>query len=390
MVASENFKEMFSEVSYKPCVVYWNNIPSPYMVDRFNAVADRRSFDFEAWFNDRSEATRSWEVDENSWRFRYRYIPSSRLFGRIQHWPLLILRGQPDILVSLYAEPSFLFGLLVAKLRGVKTGIWVEVTFDRWVRRTKFKEILKKWIFPRMHAIITVSKDGKKFAERYGADEERIYFAPHVIDVAHFKAGSQLSAFERRSLRQELSLAGTVFIYVGRFWWGKGLNYLLDAVERVQREISEEISLLLVGDGPEENNLKRASLERDIRNVVFTGFKQQAELPRYFAIADVFVFPTLGDPYGLVVDEAMACSLPVISTTGAGEIKDRVEEGVNGYLVPPQDSDALARRMRELASNAALRSQMGKASAEKIQGHTPEKWAQDFELIVHALLKDAR
>ena len=122
------------------------------------------------------------------------------------------------------------------------------------------------------------------------------------------------------------------------------------------------------------------------RNVLFTGFKPKPELPRYYTLADVFVFPTLGDPYGLAVDEAMACSLPVISSSAAGEIRDRVEDGVNGYIVPPEDSAALAARMLELTQDPALRAQMGRTSSEKIQGHTPEQWAADFERIVHALL----
>ncbi|AER56169.1 hypothetical protein DSC_07590 [Pseudoxanthomonas spadix BD-a59] len=57
----------------RPFVVYWNNIPSPYMVERFNALADRNPFEFEAWFNDRIHSDRSWTVDEAAWRFRYRY-----------------------------------------------------------------------------------------------------------------------------------------------------------------------------------------------------------------------------------------------------------------------------------------------------------------------------
>ncbi len=86
---------------------------------------------------------------------------------------------------------------------------------------------------------------------------------------------------------------------------------------------------------PEDGTLRQACAARGIRNVSFVGFIQKRELPRYYALADVFVFPTLGDPYGLVVDEAMACGLPVISTSAAGEIHDRVEDGVNGYIVPP-------------------------------------------------------
>ena len=216
--------------------------------------------------------------------------------------------------------------------------------------------------------------------------QERIFFATHTIDIPHFETACERGREERDALRRELGLEGTTFIYVGRLWWGKGINYLLEAFEAVQRQSAAPVSLLLVGDGPEEVTLRQACAERGIRNVVFAGFQQKPDLPRYYALADVFVFPTLGDPYGLVVDEAMACGLPVISTSAAGEIRDRVEEGVNGYIVPPEDSAALAGAMRTLAQDAALRERMGAVSAQKIQGHTPEQWAEDFERIVRRLL----
>lgn len=370
----------------KPFVVYWNNIPSPYMVERFNALADRGAFDFEAWFNDRTESDRSWDVDEADWRFHYRYLPTTRLLGSTQHWPLPLLGRRPDVLVSLYASPSFLAGWGLAKLRGVKTGFWVEVTFDRWVVRTPIKESIKRWLFPKVNAIVTVGDDGRKFSERYGAAPDRIFFAPHVIDVQHYTNGAARARPERDALRKSLGLKGTTFIYVGRLWWGKGVNELLAAFETVQRQSAEPVSLLLVGDGVDEAKLKQACTERSIRNVVFAGFQQKPELPRYYALADVFVFPTLGDPYGLVVDEAMASSLPIISTSAAGEIHDRVEEGVNGYIVPPEDSAALAERMLHLAQDPELRVRMGQVSVEKIGNNTPEKWAEEFARIVISVL----
>ena len=370
----------------RPLVVYWNNIPSPYMEERFNALADRDYFDFEAWFNDRIEPDRSWTVDESTWRFHYRYLPTTRIFGCTFHWPLPMLGRCPDVLVSLYAEPSFLIGWMIAKLRGAHTGFWVEVTFDRWVHRTRLKEAIKRWLFPKVDALITVGVDGSSFCRRYGAHERKIFFAPHVIDVVHYSDGAKRARVQREALRRDLQMLGTTYIYVGRLWWGKGINILLDAFESVQSQCEDAVSLLLVGDGPEETKLKQTCVERNIRNVIFAGFKQKPELPRYYAMADVFVFPTLGDPYGMVVDEAMACSLPIISTSAAGEIRGRVEDGINGYIVPPEDSVALAERMLYLSREPQLREQMGKASAEKIAGHTPKRWAQDFEKIISTLL----
>ncbi len=263
----------------------------------------------------------------------------------------------------------------------------MEVTFDRWVKRTTMKEAIKRWLFPKVDMILTVGEDGKEFSTRYGAGPEKIFFAPHVIDVSHYQSGAEAARPEREVLRRELGLEGTTFIYVGRLWWGKGVNYLLDAFERVQGKCAEPVSLLLVGDGPEEAALKQACTERGIRNVVFVGFRQKSELPRYYALADVFVFPTLGDPYGLVVDEAMACGLPVITTAAAGEINDRIEEGVNGCVVAPEDTAALAGAMHMLAGNPALRDRMGAVAAQKIQCHTPDQWANDFECAVQQLLE---
>jgi glycosyltransferase involved in cell wall biosynthesis len=370
----------------RPFVVYWNNIPSPYMVERFNALADRGRFDFEAWFNDRIESDRSWDVDEAGWRFQYRYIPTTRLLGRTQHWPLPLLGRRPDVLVSLYAEPAFLVGWVIAKLRGAKTAFWCQVTMDRWVERKAWKNAIKRIVFPRVHATLGSGEESRAFAMRFGTPQRRAMCLPHSIDVVHYMNGATQAIPQRGALRKELGLQGTTFIYVGRLWWGKGVNYLLEAFETAQRQSPEQISLLLVGDGPDEAKLKLACTERGIRNVVFAGFQQKPDLPRYYALADVFVFPTLGDPYGLVVDEAMACSLPIISTSAAGEIRDRIEEGVNGYIVPPEDSAALAERMLHLAQDSALCTRMGKVSADKIQGHTPEKWAEDFEGIVQTLL----
>ena len=360
------------------------------MVERFNALADRDAFAFEAWFNDRIESDRSWHVDEASWRFRYRYLPTTHWFGRRQHWPLPVLGRRPDVLVSLYAEPAFLVGWAIAKLRGARTAFWCQVTMDRWVERKPWKNAIKRAVFPRVDATLGSGEESRAFAMRFGTPDVRAMCLPHSIDVVHYSESAHQARLQREAKRQELGLEGTTFIYVGRLWWGKGVNYLLDAFESVQRQSADPVSLLLVGDGPDEAKLRLTCAERGIRNVVFAGFQQKPELPRYYALADVFVFPTLGDPYGLVVDEAMACGLPIISTSAAGEIRDRIEEGGNGYIVPPEDSAALAGTMHTLAEDATLRERMGAVSARKIQGHTPEKWAEDFERIVDHLLERAK
>jgi glycosyltransferase involved in cell wall biosynthesis len=369
-----------------PRVIYWNNIPSPYMVERFNAVVRRGNINLEAWFGARTEPDRSWTIDESTWQFPHRYLPRVGIGRHRLSLPTPVLTARrPDLLVSLYATPSFLGGLRLAWWRGWRTALWVEVTFGAWVRRRGWKEALKRAVFQRADGIITAGQDGRAFAMRYGVPSERIQIARHVVDAGYFASESAAWRPERDRIRAELGVSGVVFIYAGRLWRGKGIGPLLAAYASVARDLPDDTSLLLVGDGPERALIARAC-ELDGLHVKLAGFRQKAELPRMYAAGDVFVFPTLGDPYGLVVDEAMAAGLPVISTTAAGEIRERVADGVNGYLVPPNDPAALAAAMRRLAADPALRNRMGSRSAEMIAPYTPDLWAEAFEKAVDGIL----
>jgi glycosyltransferase involved in cell wall biosynthesis len=374
----------------RPHIVYWNNIPAPYMVERFNAVARRGNIDLEVWFGARTEPDRSWAIEESTWEFPYRYLPRVGIGSRRLTLPSSVLSARrPDLLVSLYATPSFLVGLRLAWWRSWRTALWVEVTFDSWIKRRGWKEALKRVVFQRVDGIITPGQDGRAFAERYGVASERVHIVRHVVDAGYFASESAVWRPERDGIRAELGVSGVVFVYVGRLWWVKGTGPLLDAYASVARELPDDTSLLLVGDGPEEARIARMC-KRDGLSVKLAGFRQKAELPRMYAAGDVFVFPSLGDTYGLVVDEAMAAGLPIISTTAVGEIRERVVDGVNGCLVPPGDPGALATAMRHLAADSALRSQMGACSAETIAPYTPNSWAQAFEKAVETILSSRR
>jgi glycosyltransferase involved in cell wall biosynthesis len=240
-------------------------------------------------------------------------------------------------------------------------------------------------IFPRVDAVLTPGQDGRAFARHYGASDDRILTVPQVIDVDHFRRGSDLSLTERDRLRVELGLTGVTFLYVGRLWLGKGLLFLLDAFRNLEKT-NIDTTLLLVGDGTDEEQLRRRCLEIGARKVIFAGFHHADSLPQLYAASDVFVFPTLGDPFGLVVLEAMACGLPIIATNASGEIRDRVADGLNGFIVPAGDSGRLFDRMRILARDRALRERMGRLSANKAVGQTPDFWAQEFERAIASIL----
>lgn len=371
----------------KPFIIYWNNIPTPYIVDRFNAIADRGDLNFVAWFNERTKPDRSWTVCEADWRFDYRYVPSCNIAGRKLFFPPIeLIHNPPDVLVSLYAEPCFIFGWAIARLLKVKTGFWCQVTMDGWVKRHAFKDAVKRYMFRRVDATMGSGEESREFAIRCGARPDRAMRLPHVIDLEHYQRALAIPEQEKAALRNKIGLQGVTFVYVGRLWWGKGLGYLLDAFKAAQNKDNVEMSLLILGDGPEESLLKEKCLNDGIENVFFEGFIQKEAMPAYYAVADAMVFPTLGDPYGLVLDEAMAAGMPLISTNAAGDVIDRIDDGINGYIVPAKNAEALAQRMHEVALNAELRMEMGAKSAAKIEGKNPKKWAENFSEIVNRIM----
>lgn len=358
------------------------------MVERFNAIADRGNIDFEAWFNQVREPDRSWDVTEKDWRFRARYIPKQRFFGQSLHLPLKELQStQPDVVVSLYDRASFAIGSLAVRASASRTAYRVLPNYDSWSNRTWWREASKHFLFRSIDGSEVPGPDGAELAVKYGLSASQAYKVTQSINVAHYWQARNIDQVERNQQREKLGLKGCVFIYVGRLWSGKGLDYLLDAYRTVRKK-QTNVSLLIVGDGIEENRYRH--LSSDLSDVIFTGFIQPREIPNYYALADAFIFPTLGDPHGLVVEEAMAAGLPVISTEAAGDIHRRICDGQDGFIVPPCDSETLAERMVRLATEPALRSHFASQVTDRVIHRGHEIWAKDFEQMIEGVLASPR
>ena len=360
------------------------------MVERFNALSDRRTIDLEVWFSERTVRDRSWQIDESDWRFRSRYLPRLSIGGHgVGLASGLLRREPPDLLVMQYGAFEYVLGWAGAFLLGWRTAFWVEATFESWVRRRPQREWLKRRMFSRVDAILTAGEDGSAFARRYGASDDRIHVVRHVVDASYYSAQRSKGGADRGVLRRRLGIEGTLFLYVGRLWEPKGIFELVEAYERI-REAGILARLVIVGDGQDESRLRSMIESRHLDGVTFGGFVQREDLPTWYAAADVLVFPTRGDPYGMVVDEAMAAGLPVLSTTSAGEIRTRVIEGETGWLVPAQDPDELARAMASVAHDPVSAQQMGRTALERMAGLGPGRWADEFEDAVLRILASPR
>jgi glycosyltransferase involved in cell wall biosynthesis len=160
--------------------------------------------------------------------------------------------------------------------------------------------------------------------------------------------------------------------------------YLVRALAALRQEIPD-VRLEIAGSGPE-----RAAVECEVQSlglagsVVFLGW--QHDLERVLPGWDVFVQPSLTDSFGIATLEAMAAGLPVVAT-GVGGLRELVEDGRTGWLVPPADPAALAKRLRDLALNPAQRRAMGMAGRERARAHfSVERMVAEIQKIYDELL----
>jgi glycosyltransferase involved in cell wall biosynthesis len=150
----------------------------------------------------------------------------------------------------------------------------------------------------------------------------------------------------------------------------KGVFELWEAYGSLNENLRSQFGLVFAGDGPLRSELESIAKSICPGTLRFAGFKQRDELASYYGLADCLVFPTHSDPWGLVVNEAMACGLPVICGQAAGCAADLVKS--NGRLIDSRNVDQLVHAMKEVASDAELRRQMSRESLKIISNYSPD------------------
>ena len=171
---------------------------------------------------------------------------------------------------------------------------------------------------------------GRQYLESLGTDGAMIYEVGQSTDTELFAA--TLDPDQRESLRRKLGVRGHCYLFCGMLILRKGVDQLLDAWIDFTKGRHGDVTLLLVGDGPERHRLARRIEDAGLHNVRFLNHVGRAELPPIYQAADVFVLPTLDECWALVFEEALASGLPVINSIYNGSA-ERIVEGETGWLV---------------------------------------------------------
>jgi glycosyltransferase involved in cell wall biosynthesis len=209
-------------------------------------------------------------------------------------------------------------------------------------------------------------------------DRERIWLGYDVVDNAHFQAGAEAARARETELRAQLDLPERYFLASSRFIPKKNLPGLFRAFAHYRKTAGPEAwSLVMLGDGHLRPQLEKLRDHLGLRAVIrMPGFKQYDELPAYYGLAGAFVHASTTEQWGLVVNEAMAASLPVLVSQRCGCASDLVAEGRNGYTFDPGDEMALSAHFLRMAGSDLDREAMGRASREIIARWSPETFAE--------------
>jgi glycosyltransferase involved in cell wall biosynthesis len=364
-------------------LVVLTEIIAPYRIPVFNALAGEDGIDLHVIFLSETDAAlRQWNVYKEEIRFSYQVLPSwrwrSKRLSLLLNWGLgtALEQAQPDaILCGGYNYLSSWRAAWWARRKRVPLIVWVESTARDFRSRRPTVESLKRKFLQSCHAFVVAGKSSSDYLTDYHVPRQLIFRAPNAIDSDFFSRRAGEIRLEAHAHRTRLVLPQRYFLFVGRLIPEKGVFDLLTAYGALPPELRAEISLVFVGIGSAQQELVARAKFMSPGSVKFTGFAQRDDLASYYALAESFVFPTLSDPWGLVVNEAMVCGLPIIVSDAAGCAADMVEDGWNGCVFPAGNTQRLTRALEEMALRGAKVGEMSERSLQRVRQYSPRHCA---------------
>jgi glycosyltransferase involved in cell wall biosynthesis len=324
--------------------------------------------------------------------YKHEFLPVLRDIGTqtvtapLNHGFLRRLKGRNgeppfDLLwVHGYAMVNSMVGMLSAKALGIPVLMRSDSTMiDR--SRSELKLAAKRLFFLGLRQLIdgvlTVGMLNDAYWQHAVGDSVPRFLMPYAVDNAYFQSRSEAATPRRAELMAEWRIepGRPVILFASKLQYRKHADHLLEAYKLLLARTQARPYLLIVGDGEAREELECEA--EGLADVRFCGFRNQSELPRYFDLATVFVLPARHEPWGLIVNEAMNAARPVIVSSDVGAHPDLVTDGVEGYVYPVGDVEALAAALHRVIDTPGEAERMGRAALERIN-----RWDFESDIVV--------
>jgi glycosyltransferase involved in cell wall biosynthesis len=348
-------------------IVLVTNIPNHYRIPLFNALSNSlkgEEIQLKVIFGAAGYATRKNQVSFKDCQFDYTFLQvSGGPKGKIKYKGLLkeLKNEKPDRIVVSGFNWATLKCLYYCKQKAIPLLLWNGSVEIGVVKTPWIKKLFRRVLIPHINHFIAYGSLAKKYLIELGAKAESVSAIGNTIDTTFFEQEVHAEHIKRTDPNRKHHL-----LYIGYLTPRKNVFPLLEVAEALT-EIRKDFVLDIVGDGESLKALKEKAGQMNLTShVEFHGFKQKAELPSYLAQADVFLFQTEGDIWGLVLNEAMISALPTLASDKAGASYDLIEEGNNGYKVNFHQTSSVVALIEELLNNPEKARKIGESAAKSI------------------------
>ncbi len=301
-------------------------------------------------------------------------------------WVKLISRPKSIIVIHGWSNITSLFAFIIAKCRGHKVCMRAETPWNQEVLKgekniRKKKQWLGKGLFRFVDYFLYIGTQNKLFYENMGVNANKLFYTPYAVDNQRFQQAAAEYLPQKSNIRQALDIPAhaKVILYSGKFMQKKRP---MDLIKAFQLLNMQDAYLVMVGDGGLRPQMEAHIAKEKISNIRLTGFINQSEIPKYYAMADVFVMCSeIGETWGLSVNEAMNFNLPVIVSDLCGCSTDLVQEGINGFTYSCGDITDLSRYLQKILSGVDVY----RHSTEVINNFSYRQTAQSLKKLISSL-----
>jgi glycosyltransferase involved in cell wall biosynthesis len=372
-------------------IVVLHNIVSPYKTVLFNELYKICS-GLKVLYIAETETRREWNIEKDDIKFPHEIMfkgamdDSGFLKPIIKTWERLNSLNPDVIIINGYAHVTCWAGFFWAKSNRKKLILW-SASNEHDKERSLSKEKLKGFLVKRCDAANVYGTRSKDYLVKLGMKEDNIFITGNITNNGYYYKAAMKLREDRAILCHKLGIPHHNFLYIGRFSDEKNILRLLYAYKNLSDLNPCTWGLILVGSGPEHKLIESYIKEHSIKNVFLPGFKQKEEIPQYLAVSDVLVLPSISEPWGLVVNEAMAAGLPVLVSERCGCYPDIVIDGSNGFSFNPSSTEELYGLMKNVVEREYDLEKMGYASLEIIKDYTAEKATKIIIETIESVLK---
>jgi len=310
---------------------------------------------------------RKWDLWPRSYDYKFKVLPRIFIrtsFGEFSLNPTIvseIIKNKPHIIIiGGYVDPTIWLAFAMSKILKIPVIYWTEGIREPNSLPGKLTKPLRMLFIKKSKAIIVPGSLSKRYVISLGADVNKVFIAPNAMDNELFIKISDKYCRHKNQLKNQLGFRVKVIILcVAQLIERKGIKYLLQAYSKIEQEY-KNVALLICGSGPLKTSLKELASKLEIQNfkIIESGLSLE-QLIKLYSASDIFVLPTLEDVWGFVINEAMACGLPVISTYASQAAVEMIRLGINGYIVKEANSEELYNALKKLVLNEKLRIRMG-------------------------------